>query len=37
MELHHNEGFKNFTTIHFQLNSIDISEVVLLLMTYLVK
>ena len=29
--------FKNFTAIHFQLNWIDVQEVVILLMTYLVK
>ena len=37
MELHHNDRFKNFTTIHFRLSSIDILEVVLHLMAYLVK
>ena len=37
INLHPKEEVKNFTTIHFRLNKIDVLEVAILLMTYIIK
>ena len=37
INVHLNDTVKNFTTTHLRLNQIDVFEVVILLMTYLIK
>ena len=37
INLHPNETVKNYTTIHLQLSWIDVLEVVILLMAFLIK